>query len=105
MPLLQWIPHEFIGCLEVLPTIAEYEVEYEFEVNRGGATLRLSIWQYESVIHLALGIESADHPLIELTLYVRGATVWHQEGSNEYLKLMDCVLAGSRFSYIEMGNV
>src|SRR5262245_57190714 len=105
MPFLHWDEYDFIGCLEVEPTVDEDLVWHEFMVRRNGVTLQLTVRQYESVIHIVLAFESAEEPLIELVVFVRDAAVVQSEGNKEWLELRDCVLAGSRFSSVEMGDV
>lgn len=105
MPLLQWNEYDFIGCLEVEPTVDEYQVSHTFDVSRNGVVLRLTVWQYESVVELLLAMESRAQPLIELVLFVRGGAVAQADDSQEWLELRDCILAASRFSYLEMGDV
>src|SRR4051794_1443479 len=105
MPLLQWNEVDFIACLEVEPTIDEHQVCYTFLACREGVDLRLAVWQYESVVQISIALASLAQPLIDLVVFVRESAVWRQDGGSEWLELRDCVLAGSRFSYIEMGDV
>jgi hypothetical protein len=105
MPLLHWNANDFIGCLEVEPTVDEDLVWHEFAVRRNGVSLNITVRQYESVVHIALAVESWAQPLIELAVFVRDVAIARSEGNDEWLELRDCVLAGSRFSYIEMGDV
>jgi hypothetical protein len=105
MPLLQWNEYDFIGCLEVEPKVDEDQVWHEFEVRRDGVVLQLIVRQYESVVQISLAIEPGAKPLIELAVFVRDGVVTDADGTNEWVELRDCILAGSRFSYIEMGDV
>jgi hypothetical protein len=105
MPLLQWDAVDLIEYLEVEPVNTEDEVQHAFEVRRDGVCLRLTIWQYESVAQIALGLESAPLPLIELALFVREKVSVQRYQGQEWLEFRDCVLTNSRFAYLEMGNV
>lgn len=105
MPQLEWNEYDFIGCLEVEPTVDEDRVCHGFHVRRDDVILRLTVRQYESVVGVSLALESCPQPLIELVAFVRNGAVAQRDGSNEWLELRDCILAASRFSYIEMGDV
>ena len=105
MPLLRWDEYEFIEFLEVEPAIAEDEVQHEFEVRRDGVCARLTVWQYESVAQISLGLDSALLPLIELALFVRERVAVQQYQGQEWLEFRDCVLAVTRYSYQEMGDI
>ena len=105
MPLLRWNEYDLIGCLEVEPVVDEDQVAHAFEVHQRGVVLRVTIRQYESVVQLALAREAGGRPLIELAVFVRGGVVAQDTGAVAWVELRDCVLAGSRFSYIEMGDV
>ena len=104
MPVLHWNEYDFIGCLEVEPTADEHAVWHKFEVHRGDVTLLLTVHQYESVVEISLGTDAGPKPLIELAFYVRDGVVAHQDCDSEWLEIRDCILAGSRFSYLDMGD-
>jgi hypothetical protein len=105
MPQLQWNEYEFIGCLEVEPTVGDDQVWHEFVIRRNAVVLCLTVRQYESVVQLTLSAEPNEHPLIELAVFVRECAVARGDGNDEWLELRDCILAGSRFSYMDMGDV
>ena len=54
MPQLEWDEADVVGFLEVIPEVEEYEVSHVFLVERDGVSLKLEIWQLESVAQLTL---------------------------------------------------
>jgi hypothetical protein len=102
---LQWNEYDFIGCLAVEPVVEEDQDSHEFAVHAAGVVLRLTVWQYESVVQISLCLESSPRPLIEVVVFVRDCAIARERADDEWLELRDCILAGSRFSYIQMGNV
>ena len=105
MSMLEWSESDFLACLEVEPVVEENQISHTFEVRRGGVILRLSVWQYESVIHISLAVEPGTQPLIELAAFFRERAAGCKVGGQEFLEPRDCILAASRFSYLEMGDV
>jgi hypothetical protein len=73
-------------------------------VHRNGLRLLITVWQFESVIQVTLFRESSDVALMDFTCFVRGEVRHINDGRGNYLSLEDCVVAPSRFSYIEAGN-
>jgi len=105
MPQLKWDETEFLECLEVTPEIDEYEVQHMYEVEQHGLVLTATVWQYESVICLSLRQQAMNEPLVEFTLFVRDGIRYVKDKRGEYLEFQDCIVAPSRFSYIEIGDV
>jgi hypothetical protein len=106
MPQLNLSQYEFIECLEVLPTVEEGQIRHLFTVARGGITLELTLWQYESIVQFALRSGNASDPLIEFAIVVRGAA-GHLKvpGGLECLEFTDCLIVPDRFSYVDYQRV
>ncbi len=105
MPQLQWNDYDFALCLEVMPEVDVDKVEYVYTVDKDGLVLTVTVWQYESVIGLSLRAPSMDNPAMEFALYVRGPVTYINDKRGEYLRLEDCIITSSRFSYIEAGDL
>jgi len=103
MPLLDWKDYEFIQVLSVVPTNEE-GARYTFEVVKGGAKLTLIVWPYESVVGVCVGTDSLPDPLTTFAVFVRGKALLQEYKDECWLELRDCVVAPSRFSYLDWGD-
>ena len=101
MPQLHWNEIDFIECLEVAPETNEFSTEHHFTVIRDGLTLKVSVWQYDSVVYLDLYRSGMEAPLIGLALFVRGPVDYVKEGTWECLRFQNALPAPSRFSYLD----
>lgn len=70
MPQLKWDETEFIECLEILPTVEDYSVSHVFEIKKDALILQLTVWQYESVVQLAVFREQVEVAVIQMALFV-----------------------------------
>ena len=105
MPQLQWDELDFIECLDVIPEVEDYQVSHSFKVIQERLTLALKVWQYESVVHFALYDSETGRLVTEFALFVRGSVSHEKSQRAEYLMLRDCIVAPSRFYYINVGDV
>jgi hypothetical protein len=103
MPELDWKEHEFIQVLGVLPTNTG-DVKYVFDVVKDGARLIVTVWPCESVIGISLGTASLPNPLVTFAVFVRSAALLQEREGEWWLELRDCMVAPSRFSYLELGD-
>lgn len=99
MPQLDWDETDFMECLEVIPTVEDYEVKHVYEVNKDGLSLLVCVWQLESVVGLSLRQHDGDELLTEFALFVRGAVRYVNDKRGEYLEFSDVVVAPNRFSF------
>jgi hypothetical protein len=103
MPQLDWKEHEFIQVLSALPINTD-DVKYVFEVTKDGARLIVTVWPCESVIGISVGAASLPNPLVTFAVFVRGKALLQEYKGELWLELRDCVVAPSRFSYLELGD-
>ena len=101
MPQLKWDETELIECLETLPTVEEYSVSHVFEIKKDGLVLQLTVWQYESVVQLAVFREQVEVAVFQMALFVRGEVRYIKELKSEFLEFRHCIPAASRFSYLD----
>ena len=104
MPTLKWDPLEVLEYLSVLPSIEEDEVSHGYELVRGDIRMLLTLWQYESVLHLTLSYEESRKELLNVTAFVRGELkIDRHIGTNmPHLCAFDCIVGAGRFSYRQM---
>jgi hypothetical protein len=105
MPQLQWEELDFIECLDEIPEVEDNQISHSFKVVQERLTLALKVWQYESVVHIALYDSVTGRLVTEFTLFVRGSVSHEKYQRAEYLMLRDCIVAPSRFHYINAGDV
>src|SRR5689334_714935 len=89
MPELQWDELDFLECLETVPEVEEDGVWYSYNVIRGGHRLLVTVLPLESVVELSLFPEQAETPLVEFSLFVRGAIMHVNDKRGEYLEFPD----------------
>lgn len=98
MPQLRWDETDVLGYLEAIPDIEEYEVSHSYFVQGNEISLKLQIWQLESVAQITL-LYPDDSTLLECVIFIHGEVEW-VKGKNEHLLFRRCYLAPSRFSYM-----
>lgn len=101
MPQLEWNETEFIECLEILPTVDDYASNYVFEVKKHGLILQLTVWQYESVVQLAVFQEQVEAAIIQMTLFVQSEVRYIKKLKSEFLEFRRCIPAASSYSYLD----
>jgi hypothetical protein len=83
MPQLVWNETEFTACLEVLPTIDDYEMGYHYLVEKDGLKLELGVFPFTSDVYFKLlGVSG--------TKYVR-------DSRGEFLVFAPSQVFGDRF--------
>jgi hypothetical protein len=102
MPQLDWDETDFLECLEVVPSIGDYEIKHTYEVNKNGLALTLIVKQLESLVQIALCQQDIDRPLIDLVLFVRGRVRYVNDKWGRYLEFGDSIIAPDR-SYRTLG--
>jgi hypothetical protein len=105
MPILNWNEYDFIEVLAVMPAIEEYGIYHQFRRISSPLALSLTVYSYESVVCVSLSLESAGPPVTQFDVFVRDRIVRESTHDAEWLELRDVVIAPSRFSYIEMGDL
>ncbi len=105
MPQLNWNETDFLECLEVEPDISDYAVSHSYEVNKNGLRLLITVWQYESAVQLTLSRDATEANLFSFAAYVRGEVRYVNDKRGTYLEITDSIVAPSRFSYMEFGDV
>jgi hypothetical protein len=97
MPQLVWNETDFAACLEVLPEVEEYGVDYIYRVNRSGLRLELSVYPYDGDIHIDLFREGVDCPVFAMKLIECSGTRYVNDDRGEYLEFAPARVFGSRY--------
>ena len=105
MPELKWNEIDFLDFFEVEPQYDEFFTSYSYEVQRGQLRLLFTVWPIESTAQASLFHGRQEQPLFSIAAYVRGEARLIKESGLNRLDLEDCIIAPSRFWYIEAGNV
>ena len=66
MPEFNWEPMDFLEVLGVLPETDEFKLHYQYIVERGLLKVELSIWIYDSDVHLSLYVKGQEAPVFYL---------------------------------------
>ena len=104
MPPLEWNDTEFLDFFAVEPTVEDYAVSHNYEVERNGLRLSFTVWQHESVIQVSVFRGDADDALVTFAAYVRAGARFINDKRGRYLEIADFIIAPSRFWYIETGD-
>ena len=104
MPQLRWNDSDFLDFFAVEPTVEDYAVSYNYELERDGLRLLFTLWQLESVIQASLFRCKTDTKLFTFAAYVRGEARFINDERGRYLDFEDCIVAPSRFWYIHAGD-
>ena len=99
MPVLDW--DVFAECLGVLPDFRYRDDPVNFEVERNGLTLVVSVWPYENTVEFTLRRCGAKDPLTSLQLRVHGQVELRKDRAVEYLQIHKADLLPSGFMYEE----
>jgi hypothetical protein len=105
MPELQWNEIDFLDFFEVEPRYDEFFTSYSYKVRRSPLRLLFTVWPIESVAQTSLFHGKQEKPLFNIAAYVRGEARLIKEPQQRRLDLEDCIIAPSRFWYIQAGNV
>lgn len=104
MPELEWNDVDFLDFFAVEPTAEEFDVSHSYEVQRNGLRLLLTVWQYESVVQASVFQGDAESAVFTFAAYVRGAARLIDDQRGRYLEIADCIIAPSRFWYLDSGD-
>lgn len=92
MPQLDWGETDFIDCLEVFPTVEEYETMHVYEVSRNGLLLQLTVKQLDGTVRFSLLQPEVNAPLLEFALFVRGGIRHIKDKRGRYLEFQNAVI-------------
>lgn len=98
MPQLKWDEADFAACLEVLPTIDEYETRHHYTVEKDGLHLDLSVDQHASDIKISLGKIDSARPFIKFTITNCSGTRYVNDERGEYLEFAPSQVFGTRYN-------
>ncbi len=104
MPPLQWNETDFLDFFNVDPAVEDYFVSYNYEVERHGLRLLLTLWQFESVIQASLFRDQSHTALFTFAAYVRGEVRVINDKRGRYIDFEDCIIAPDRFWYMQAGD-
>jgi hypothetical protein len=104
MPQLIWNEVDFLDFFAVEPIVDDYAVSYNYAIERNGIRLLCTVWQLESVIQASVFRDKCDDALFTFATYVRGEARLVNDVRGRYLEIEDCIIAPSRFWYIQTGN-
>jgi hypothetical protein len=104
MPQLRWNDIDFLDFFAVEPTVEDYAVSHNYDLERDGLRLLLTLWHLESVIQASLFRGKAEAALFTFAAYVRGEARLIDDQRGRYIDFEDCIVAPSRFWYIHAGN-
>lgn len=104
MPQLRWNDTDFLNFFAVEPTVEDYGISHNYEVERDGIRLLFTLWQHESVIQASMFRGQSDNALFTFAAYVRGEARFINDVRGRYIDFEDCIIAPSRFWYIQAGN-
>lgn len=101
MPQLRWDETDFLDCLEVFPTIEEYETEHVYDVKKGELLLRVKVEQYDSHVILSLRQACDAEPAIVYSFYVRDGVEYVKDKRGTYLEFKGCFYTTYRSPYLD----
>src|SRR5688572_9093968 len=104
MPQLRWNETDFLDFFAVEPTIDDYAVSHNYEIESDGLRLLFTLWQFESVIQTSLFRSQAEDALFSFAAYVRGEARFINDQRGRYIDFEDCIVAPNRFWYIQTGD-
>lgn len=90
MPQLKWDETDWIECLEVIPTVEDYEVSHLFEVKKDGLILQLGVWQYDGVVDFTLMRENVEIPVVQSAFFISGEVCYCKYKKLELLEFYNC---------------
>ena len=104
MPQLRWNDTDFLEFFAVEPTVEDYAVSHNYELERDGLRLLFTLRQLESVIQASLFRGTTEPALFTFAAYVRGEARFINDERGRYIDFEDCIVAPSRFWYIHAGD-
>jgi len=97
MPQLVWNETEFTACLEVLPTIDDYEMGYHYLVEKDGLKLELGVFPFTSDVYFTIHRLGVEAPLIDFKLLGVSGTKYVRDSRGEFLVFAPSQVFGDRF--------
>jgi hypothetical protein len=97
MPQLTWDEADFLACLDVEPTIDEYEAGYHYSVVKDGLRLELAVFQFSSDICISVYRDSVERPIISFTITECNGTRFVKDKRGEFLEFAPSQVFGDRF--------
>jgi hypothetical protein len=98
MPELVWNETDFLVCLEVEPTIDEFECGYHYCVKKDGLRLELSVYQFSSDICITVYSEGVGRAIISFQITNCSGTKYIHDERGEWLEFAPSQVFGNRFS-------
>ncbi len=99
MPQLIWDETEFLDCLEVEPTIDEYETGHHYTVAKDGLRLELSVFQLSSDICITVYREGIERPIVNFTITECSGTRYVNDTRGDFLEFAPSQVFGNRFQH------
>ncbi len=97
MPPLKWDETDFLTCLEVQPTIDEYETGYHYSVSRDGLRLELGVFPFSSDIDMTVYRDGVERPVIDFKILDCSGTRYVNDSRGEFLEFAPSQVFGNRF--------
>jgi hypothetical protein len=97
MSLLRWNETDFLACLEVEPTIDEYEGGYHYSVVKDGLQLLLSVFPASSDICITVNRDTVDRPIVNFTITGCSGTKYINDSLGEFLEFAPSQVFGDGF--------
>ena len=83
-----WDQTDILSYLEVVPNCDEECYSYEYNVERNGMHLRLTIAPYDAYVHIEIGRGTEEPPLFELPLAYCGGVRYVNDKRGAYLEFL-----------------
>jgi hypothetical protein len=97
MPQLKWDATDFLTCLEVPPTVDEFEAGYHYSVSKDGLRLELAVFQFDSDICIAVYRDGVERPVIDVRIKDCSGTRYVNDSRGEFLEFAPSQVFGERF--------
>ena len=95
--MLIWDELEFVECLEVVPTVEEYEVSHHFCVQEDGLTLKLTVFQYDGDVYISVYKDGVEIPILDVKLLACSGVRRVNDKRGDYLEFAPAKAFGSRY--------
>src|SRR5262245_62100312 len=81
----------FPRAFAVEPTVGDYAVSHNYELERDGLRLLFTLWQLESVIQASLFRVQDETAMFTFAAYVRGEARFINDRRGRYIDFEDCI--------------
>ena len=95
--MLVWDEVEFIECLEVVPTVGEYDVSHHFLVRKDGLSLELTVFQYDGDVLISVYKDGIELPILDMKITDCSGVRRVNDKRREYLEFAPSKCFGSRY--------